>query len=87
MTNPYASNAVTPLAPPTKAAAVTPSDSTDLTTTAKSLYIGTTGDVKVTLAGGSVVTFSAHPVGYLLAEVARVWSTGTTASNILALFD
>lgn len=87
MANPYASFSITPIAPATKAAAVTPSDSVDLTTTAKSLYIGTTGDVKVTLAGGSTVTFSAHPVGYLLAEVARVWSAGTTASNILALFD
>lgn len=73
--------------PPTKAAAVTPADDANLATTAKSLYIGGTGDVKVTLAGGSTVVFRAHPVGYLIAQVLRVWSTGTTATDILALYD
>ena len=75
--------------PARKATAVTPSDSTDLPNgVAVSLYIGVTGDVAVTLADGDdgvSQVFKAHPVGYLLGQVKRVWSTGTTATNILAL--
>lgn len=72
------------------AAAVTPNDSTDLTTYAKALYVGVTGDVVVLPVGnadGASVTFKAHPVGYMPVMVRRVLSTGTTATNILALFD
>lgn len=66
--------------------AVTPSDSTDFTTYPECLYIGVTGDVVVDMVGGGTVTFKAHPVGYLLASVSRVYSTGTTATNILGLY-
>lgn len=71
-----------------KVTAVSPSDSTDLTTYARALYIGVTGDVKVILADdldSNPVTFKAHPVGYLPAVVRRVYQNGTTATNILAL--
>ena len=67
-------------------AAVTPSDSVDLTTNARALYIGGTGAVKVTTVAGDAVTFSAAQAGSILPiAVRRVWSTGTTATNILAL--
>jgi hypothetical protein len=72
------------------AAAVTTSDSVDLPNgVACALYIGVTGDVVVTLADmddGTSVTFKAHPVGYMLTQVKRVWATSTTATNILALY-
>ena len=35
------------------AASVTPSDSTDLPVTSRALYVGTTGDLRVTTAAGS----------------------------------
>jgi hypothetical protein len=78
----YASGLNSPAA---NAVAVTKSDSTVLTTT-RALYIGGTGDVAVTMAGGGNVTFSAVPVGTLLPlRVTKVLSTGTTATLILAL--
>src|SRR5260370_6612326 len=57
---------------------------------AKALYIGVSGDVKVTMAGDKTnsgtsgnaenpVIFKAVPVGPLNIQVRRVWSTGTTA--------
>ncbi len=71
-------------APAYKAAAVTPSDSTDLAEDARFLYVGVAGHVKVTTAGGSTVTFSNVPVGFFPVRVTRVWSTGTTATGILS---
>jgi len=70
------------------AIAVSPSDSTDLTYTANALYIGTSGNVRVTLRDDTnPVTFTAVPAGTIIPiYVARVYATGTTASNILALF-
>lgn len=69
-----------------KAATVTKSDTTVLPTT-RALYIGTTGDVAVTMADdGTVVTFVAVPVGILPIQVTKVMATNTTASNILALW-
>lgn len=68
---------------------VTASDSTDFSTYPKALYVGVTGDVvvlPVENADGSTVTFKAHPVGYMPVQVRRVLSTGTTATNILALY-
>lgn len=69
-----------------RAAAVTTSDSTPIATTT-ALYIGVTGDVCVDMDdGGTAVVFKAHPVGYMYARVNRVLATGTTATDILALY-
>lgn len=81
-----------PQLPARAAAAVTPHDSNDLTPYAKSLYVGVAGDVTVIMASdkdptGIPVLFKAHPVGYLNAQVRRVNATGTTATNITALYD
>jgi hypothetical protein len=90
-----------PIDNPRVAIAVTPDDNKDLTNAgstaavsyAKALYIGGTGDLKVTMAGdkgnptSAPVTFKAVAVGPLNIQVRRVWSTGTTATNILALMD
>lgn len=72
---------------PRNGVAVTASDSVDLVSVAKFLYVGVSGDVVATLASmadGTSITYKAHPVGYLKGQVKRVWSTGTTATNILA---
>lgn len=67
------------------ASAVTPADATVLAT-ARALYIGVTGDVAVRTAQGQTVTFKAAPVGVLPVQVDKILSTGTTATNILALY-
>jgi hypothetical protein len=74
--------------PASDGAVVTPNDSTDLPYTSK-LYIGGTGNLRVTLrdqADGDSVTLSAVPVGFLPLLVKRVWATSTTATNIVALY-
>lgn len=68
------------------AAAVVLNDSTELQVT-RALYVGTGGDIKVTMAYGDVVTFKNTMTGLVLPiQVIKVWSTGTTASNIIALY-
>lgn len=66
---------------------VTKSDSTDLSQVSRALYIGGTGDVTVIMRTGTQLTFSAVPSGALLPiSVKRVMSTGTTATNIIAIW-
>lgn len=76
--------------PARRAAAVTPSDTVDLTTYAKALYVGAAGNVRVLTVGAEdadAVTFANHPVGWLPVQVRRVLATGTTATQIVAAFD
>lgn len=73
-------------APASDAVAVTPSDSTVLTTT-RGLYVGGAGNVTVIMLGGETVTFTAVPAGTLLpVRVTKVKSTSTTATAIVALW-
>lgn len=82
-----------------RAAAVVPNDSANLTLessrpsnsqSARALWVGGTGTVKVTLDGQrdtDAVTFAAVPAGTLLPfQIKKVWATGTTATLIVALF-
>jgi len=72
----------------THAAAVTPSDTLLLAFTTKGLWVGAVGDVVVTMFGGEKVKFTAVPAGtYLPICVSQVWSTSTTASLIIALWE
>lgn len=70
--------------PATKAAAVTPNDTTDLPYVSKRLHIGTGGTVALVTSGGDTVTYTAATGTYLNVRAARVKSTGTTATNIVA---
>lgn len=74
---------------PGGAKAVTPNDSTNLTYPSV-IYVGSVAGgaaVKVTTAQGDVVTFSGLPAGFVIpVQVIRVWSTGTTASSLLAIY-
>lgn len=74
-------------APVSGGAAVTPNDSTDLTTPGRGLYVGVSGDVKVTTVGGDALTFVGLAAGVVHPIMAkRVWSTGTTATSIIAVW-
>lgn len=71
----------------TFAKAVTPHDVNSLAEGAAvlGLYIGAGGDVAVDTAEGDTVTFVAVPIGFLPVAVTRVYATGTTATDIIAL--
>lgn len=66
------------------AVAVTKSDATVIPIT-RSLYIGTSGNVKVRTADGQTVTF-VGAFGILPVQVDMVYSTDTTAADMLALY-
>lgn len=53
-------------------------------TNARAIYVGTTGDVKVTLIDGGTGTYHNVPVGRWSMLVTKIWKTGTTASQIEA---
>jgi hypothetical protein len=73
-------------APAHGAVAVTPSDVTVIAM-CRGLYVGTTGNITVRMADGQDnVLFTAVPVGILPIQVDKVYSTGTTASTIIALY-
>jgi hypothetical protein len=78
---------------PGNAAAVVPSDTVDIPSVSGTnrnngcvLYVGVSGDIRVTTAGGDNVTFKNVPVGFMPIQVLRVWATGTAASEIVALW-
>lgn len=53
----------------------------------RAIYVGVSGDIKMTLRGSSTpVTFKSAPVGVLAVRPVTIWATGTTASDILALY-
>ncbi len=73
--------------PARAAAAVTPDDATDLGRRTRSVYVGGAGDLAVHMAGESVpVVFRNIPAGLLPVRVDRVLATGTTATDIVALW-
>lgn len=70
--------------------AVTPSDSVNYTTgAARGLYVGTAGNVVLLAAQtGGAVTYSNVPAGMVIPLWhTRVNATGTTASNLVAMYD
>ncbi|MBB4238668.1 spike base protein, RCAP_Rcc01079 family [Rhizobium esperanzae] len=74
------------IAPASRAAVVTPNDTAIVG--ARALYIGTAGDVAIALRRDvDPVVFRNVPAGTILpVHAAIVALTGTTASNIIALF-
>lgn len=76
-----------------RAAAVTPSNTANIAAVTGGnnngcvLYVGGAGNVKVLTIGGDEVTFTGVQAGtFMTVQVLRVFSTGTTATNIIALW-
>lgn len=70
--------------PAPSAATVVPSDTDDLPGgIATSLWVGTQGNLTVTMAGGGVVTF-VDAIGWMPLQVTRVMATDTDAQGIVA---
>lgn len=72
--------------PARNAAAVTPSDESDLAVDSRALIVGVAGDVKVTMMGGDVVTLPLLAGVIYPLQVRQVHATGTTATGITALW-
>ena len=72
--------------PPDRAAAITPSDSTDLTAATRAINVSDPGYVKVTLVGGDTVTLYVAAGVIFPLRAARIWSTSTTATEIVGLW-
>ena len=67
--------------------AVTPADGSDLPGgVCRGLLIGTAGAAKLTDSLGNVVTGVPLVTGFNPIKVKRVWSTGTTAATIFAIY-
>ena len=50
-------------------------------------YVGGTGNVKITTAAGDDVTFTSLPTGsFVPVQTIKIFSTGTTATNMIALW-
>lgn len=65
---------------------VTTSDTVNLTTPSV-IYVGVAGNVKVTTAQGDAVTFVGLLAGTVIpVQVLRVWTTGTTATNLIGIY-
>lgn len=74
-------------APAIGAAAVTLADADLAVIPTRALFVGTAGNLKVTMASGDVVTLTNVQAGALLPlSVTRVWLTGTTAGSVTALY-
>ena len=85
MPDPFKNLGLSLSSPAINAAEVTPDDAADLSVTARALWVGGAGDVVVITAGGDQVAF-AGASGMLPVRVDRVLATGTTASQIVALW-
>jgi len=65
---------------------ITPSDTVNLQATARGIYVGGAGNITAVMMDGTVVLFTAVPVGSILpVEVNRVNATGTTATALVGL--
>lgn len=73
--------------PISNGAAVTPNDSTDLATSSRAIWIGTGGDVSLITVDGTTLLLKNVPAGTMLPiRAARIRSTSTTATDIVALW-
>ena len=60
-------------------------DGADLAHTTRALWIGGVGDISVVLASGDAVTFK-NASGWMPLRVQRLNATGTTATDIVAVW-
>ncbi|OED49401.1 hypothetical protein AB838_06920 [Rhodobacteraceae bacterium (ex Bugula neritina AB1)] len=73
-------------APASDAAAITPSDASDLPYPARSIYVGGTGTLRVRMISGEVVDFTDVQGGAVYPiRVAQVMASGTSATGLVAL--
>ena len=73
--------------PAVNAFAVTPHDTNELTSHTRGIYVGVTGNVKITTINGDAVTFVGLASGVIHPIMAKIiWSAGTTATSIVGVY-
>ena len=73
--------------PVSNAAAITTHDSDELPSTTHGIYVGGAGNITLITTKGQTVLFTAVPVGLIIPIRAKVvMATGTTATNLVALW-
>jgi hypothetical protein len=74
--------------PGENAFAISPHDTNDLPFETRGLWVGSTGDITVDMAGiGTAITFAGVVAGSLLPlRVTRVYATATTAGDIVGVY-
>lgn len=77
--------------PPKNHATIVPDNSTNLTYLARAVYVGVGGDVSVEMLGTddaplSLIYKNVPSGSYLLGRIRRVNSTGTNATNMIAVW-
>ncbi len=66
---------------------ITPNNTRNLAREARAIYVGTGGHLRITTQYGNTVTFKNLVRGQILpVQVMKVWATGTTATDLIALF-
>lgn len=71
---------------PGSAFSITPSNSANLANVSV-VYVGGAGNVRVTTAQGDDVIFSGLLAGTVIpVQVLKVWSTSTTATNLVGIY-
>lgn len=65
---------------------ITPSNTVDFTTLAKSIWVGVAGNVTLVTSRGTTLTFVGCQAGSIIpVEARRVDVTGTTATSLVAI--
>ncbi|WP_411958337.1 spike base protein, RCAP_Rcc01079 family [Paracoccus homiensis] len=81
----FANHAASLESPATHLHAVAPSDDTDLVLVTRAIAVGAEGFVRVTTCSGSVGRVFVVPGAPFPIRATRIWATGTTATDIVAL--
>lgn len=86
MTDKFQHRAAGSTSPSTHGFAITPDDNAALPQTIRAIYVGTAGNITMTLAEDAELVFANIPAGTILPIRAKsVSATGTTASDLIGL--
>ena len=86
-TDTFKHNTISLDSPAHHADAIVPDDQTDMAFTSRALFVGQGGDLTVHMVGKTEpITFRNLPVCLLPIRVDRVLATGTTVTDIVALW-
>lgn len=86
MSDPFESYVTGLESPASHLITVTPDDAADLTVPSRALNVGIAGVVRVTTVGGTTADISVAAGITFPVRVTRIWATGTTATNIIAMY-
>ena len=85
MTDAFAKHQIGLESPAIRLLPVTPSDTDDLSAASRAINVAASGTVRVTTIAGSTGTIYVAAGNAFPIRVKRIWSTGTTAGNIVVL--